>query len=39
MSDSFVTRMKGGDNSHWTGSLKVSSLLKGGIKGEEDGMG
>ena len=32
-------RMKDGDNIHWTGSLKVLSLLKGGIKEEEDGMG
>lgn len=32
-------RMKGGDNILWTGNLKVLSLLKGGIKEEEDGMG
>lgn len=32
-------RMKGGDNILWTGNLKVLSLLKGGIREEEYGMG
>lgn len=32
-------RMKGGGNIHWTGSLKVLRLLKGGIKEDENGMG
>lgn len=31
-------RMKGGNNVQWTGNLKVSRLLKGGIKEEGNGI-
>lgn len=30
--------MKGGNNVQWTGNLKVSRLLKGGIKEEGNGI-